>query len=461
VAASNPFEEARSSATAISPPARSDADSLELPTATRAPALAARPRWKAEGDQDRASFGQSVATAGDVNGDGYDDVIVGAPNYDAEVNGEGRALVYYGSAAGLSATPDWSAGGDQDLEFFGFAVGTAGDVNGDGYADVIVGAYFKSNGQTREGRAFVYYGSPSGLSIAADWTAESDQASANFGISVSTAGDVNGDGYDDVIVGAYHFDHGNDNEGAAFVYYGSASGLSQTPDWVAEGNKDSAEFGNSVSTAGDVNGDGYDDVIVVAPRYQDYYEGRAFVYLGSATGLSLMPGWKADNTNSAGTAGDVNGDGYDDVIVGDFMIKNQAFVYHGSSSGPSLTPDWTFGVDDRLAYFGYAVGTTGDVDGDGYDDVVIGEPMYDHGNPFDGRAYFFRGSVSGLSTMPDGTAQSVTPGAAFGTSVGAAGDVNGDGYADAIIGAPMYSHDQVAEGGALVLYGRATPPTSR
>ena len=166
-----------------------------------------------------------MATAGDVNGDGYADVIVGAPNYDNGQTDEGRAFVYYGSASGLSTTANWTAESNQASAYFGYSVATAGDVNGDGYADVIVGAPNYDNGQTDEGRAFVYHGSASGLSATANWTAESNQASAYFGYSVATAGDVNGDGYADVIVGAPNYDNGQTDEGRAFVYHGSASGL--------------------------------------------------------------------------------------------------------------------------------------------------------------------------------------------------------------------------------------------
>ena len=181
-------------------------------------------------------------------------MIVGAYGYDNGVTDEGRAFVYHGSAAGLSATPAWTAESDQANALFGYSVATAGDVNGDGYSDVIVGAYRYDHGQSDEGRAFVFYGSAAGLSATADWTAESDQLGAHFGYSVASAGDVNGDGYSDVIVGAYLYDSGQ-GEGQAFVYQGSAAGLSGTPNWTAHSDQLFAYFGISVASAGDVNGD--------------------------------------------------------------------------------------------------------------------------------------------------------------------------------------------------------------
>ncbi|MCK4528402.1 FG-GAP repeat protein, partial [candidate division WOR-3 bacterium] len=343
--------------------------------------LSVSPDWTAESNQASALFGNSVSTAGDVNGDGYSDVIVGAYRYDNGETDEGRAFVYYGSGTGLSTTPDWMDESNQAGAYFGYSVSTAGDVNGDGYSDMIVGAHAYDNGETDEGRAFVYYGSGTGLSTTPDWTAESNQASAYFGWSVSTAGDVNGDGYSDVIVGAYGYDNGETNEGRAFVYYGSGTGLSTTPDWMDESNQAGAYFGYSVSTAGDVNGDGYSDVIVGAIYYsnEQTYEGGAFVYHGSGTGLSVSPAWTGESNQeyanfgySVSTAGDVNGDGYSDVIVGAHAYDNgqtnegRAFVYYGSDSGLSSTPDWTGESNQEYAYFGYSVSTAGDVNGDGY-----------------------------------------------------------------------------------------------
>jgi hypothetical protein len=152
------------------------------------------PNWTAESNQASAFFGNSVATAGDVNGDGYADVIVGAPCYDLGASNGGRAFVYHGAAAGLNTNPNWTTWGNQTNALFGNAVATAGDVNGDGYADVIVGAYWYDNGQFDEGGAFVYHGSAAGLSTTPNWTAEGNQIQAFFGNAVATAGDVNGDG---------------------------------------------------------------------------------------------------------------------------------------------------------------------------------------------------------------------------------------------------------------------------
>ena len=151
---------------------------------------------------------------------------------------------------------------DQVGAEFGLPAQSAGDVNGDGYDDVIVGARFYSNGQSNEGRAYVFYGSASGLSTTPDWIAEGNQASASYGRAVSTAGDVNNDGFDDIVVGAslYGTPSAGD-EGRVFVYYGGPSGLScgggcpvdanAAADWIADGNQGNGRFGRWVNTAGD------------------------------------------------------------------------------------------------------------------------------------------------------------------------------------------------------------------
>jgi len=451
-----------------------------LATAVVAPAqspegpLATSPSWTVESNQMHARLGNAVGGAGDVNGDGYADVIVGAREYDNGQTNEGRAFVYHGSPSGLSITPDWTAEGNQTSANFGVCVRTAGDVNGDGYDDVIIGAH-RCDGTYKEGgRAYVYHGSATGLSTTSDWTAEADQAYVAFGYSVDTAGDVNGDGYDDIIVGAHDYSAGQTKEGGAFVYFGSATGLSATPDWTAESDQVEAYFGISVSAAGDVNGDGYDDVIVGACHYDngETNEGAVFVYYGSSLGLSATADWIAEGNQSSGcfgrsvgTARDVNGDGYADVIVGAYKYDNGetdegvAFIYYGSASGPNTTASWTAESDQAGAALGSSVDTAGDVNGDGYDDVIVGAQAYDNGQADEGAAFVYLGSPEGLSASADWTAESNQSGAMMGSAgaVDTAGDVNGDGHDDVIVGVNYYDNGQTNEGRAYAYYATSSP----
>jgi hypothetical protein len=431
-----------------------------------------------ESDQGTAQFGISVAGAGDVNGDGYADVIVGAPTYDAPSGDEGAAFLFLGSSSGIAsgnpAVADAQLESDQAQAALGYSVASAGDVNGDGFADVIVGAYLYDGGQTNEGAAFVYHGGAHGIRSGNPSTAgaqlESDQASAHLGQSVGAAGDVNGDGFADVIVGAHQFTAGHSTEGAAFLALGSASGIaSADPSTLAtqlEADQNAAGMGYSVAGAGDVNGDGYADVIVGAPFFDagQSEEGAAFVFHGGAAGIadggpgSAATQLEADQANAAlgrsvAGAGDVNGDGYADVIVGADLYtagetnEGVAFVFLGSASG--ITSGGAAAAAAQLesdqpdSYFGQSVASAGDVNGDGFADVIVGAPRYDAGEADEGAAFVFHGSATGIADGDPGTAdaqiESDQASAWLGTSVAAAGDVNGDGYADVIVGAHAYA----------------------
>jgi len=424
-----------------------------------------------ERNQANSQFGISVATAGDINGDGFSDVIIGAHEFDNPSTGEGAAFVYLGSAAGMSSDAGWSAEGNQAYAWFGCSVSSAGDVNSDGYSDIIIGASRFDNGESNEGAAFVYHGSASGLSLFSDWSAEGNQVFQLFGGSVSSAGDVNGDGYSDVIVGAQLNDNGESDEGAVFVYHGSASGLSLSSNWSAEGNQDSARFGESVSTAGDVNGDGYSDVIVGARYYDngDSNEGRAFVYYGSALGLSTSSNWSSEGNQvdaifgaSVSTAGDVNGDGYSDVIIGATIFDNgqsnegAAFVFHGSASGLSLTSNWSSEGNQIDAYYGTSVSTAGDLNGDGYSDIIVGADYFDNGHLNEGAVFVYHGSALGLSLTLNWSAEGNQAYSGYGATVSSAGDVNGDGYSDVIVGSRLFENGQSTEGAAFVYHGSAS-----
>ncbi|MEZ4692261.1 MAG: integrin alpha [Ignavibacteria bacterium] len=179
---------------------------------------------------------------------------------DANFTDEGRVYFYYGSASGLPFGYNGFYSGNQENAHFGYSLSTAGDVNGDRYSDFIVSAPLYDNIQINEGFVFVYYGSNSGLSNTVSWSAGSSSADAQYGISVSTAGDVNSDGYSDIIVGAHLFNGGQTNEGRVYVYKGSPTGLISNAYWTWETNQTGSQLGLSVACAGDVNGDGFSDV---------------------------------------------------------------------------------------------------------------------------------------------------------------------------------------------------------
>lgn len=427
------------------------------------------PDWYENGEHSSASFGLSVGTAGDVNNDGYADVIIGSPNFNGGQTNEGKVYVYHGSMSGLSTTPDWTAEGNQINAELGYVVGTAGDVNNDGYSDVIITArrYYDIPEEMYEGATFVYHGSPTGLSNTPDWSAEGNAYNVWFGISAGTAGDVNNDGYSDVIVGVANPLFASECVNKALVYHGSESGLSATADWTEVFDQTGACFGYSVGTAGDVNNDGYSDVIIGAPYYDNDQadEGGAFVYHGSASGLSTTPNWTAESDQveayfgiSVGSAGDVNGDDFSDVIIGATYYDNgqtdegRAFVYHGSGTGLSTTPNWTAESDTENANFGYPVQTAGRVNDDIYSEVIVGANRYSNGNNFEGGAFLYAGSPGGLSATADWTTEGNQSYAYYGSSLGTAGDVNGNGFSDVIVGAYSYYYDEEDQGRAYVYH---------
>ncbi len=418
-----------------------------------------------------AGVGNSVACAGDVNGDNFSDVIVGASNYSNGQNKEGAALVFHGSLPGVKTETAAVIEGDQANANMGFSVASAGDVNGDGYSDIVTGAYTYDNGNADEGAAFVFHGSASSSSTTFKITKEMNQADASFGYSVSSAGDVNGDGFSDVIVGAPYFDQGEENEGAAFVFHGSISGL-LFPGGSIDGGQKDANMGYSVSCAGDMNGDGYSDVIIGAVGYDNgkAKEGAAFVLKGSSNGVSF--GWwqlildadQADAAygNSVAGAGDVNGDGYGDVIVGALLYDNDqvdegaAFVYHGSEQGISLVPEKMIEADQSLGVMGYAVNGAGDINGDGFSDIVVSAVLYTKTQTEEGMVSIYYGSKNGLVYDSPQTFFGEQLGAGLGSSVSSAGDVNGDGFGDVVIGAYQYFNGELQEGAALVYQGTST-----
>lgn len=383
---------------------------------------------------DYIGFGLSCDAAGDVNGDGYGDVIIGAPYYDGGTHGvEGRAYLYMGSADGLAATPGWAQDpSDQENAHFGVSVGAAGDVNGDGFDDVIIGSSRFSAEAVDEGRAWLYLGSSAGLSTTPAWYADpTDQDDFLFGTAVATAGDVNRDGYDDVLVGAANYTDQEYQEGSAYLYLGGPAGLATQPSWSRDPtNVENCLFGRDLASAGDVDGDGYDDALIRACVDDVRFgkEGAVYLYPGSPTGLLTRHAWLEHPSNDNGTkfgstldgAGDVNGDGFDDVVIGAEPYQGgpgDAWLYLGSATGLETQSTW------RLPS-GQNVSSAGDVNGDGFGDVVLGYPGYSSRSyTSEGRAHLFLG-CPGTPEAPGNVVDEDCDG-----TILCYADGDGDGYA--------------------------------
>lgn len=360
-------------------------------------------------------LGYAVADAGDVNGDGYPDIVVGAPGY---LGGLGRAAVFLGGSAGLSSTPVVQWSGTLPTDDFGYSVGGAGDVDADGYDDVLVGAPGDSLGP---GAAFLFRGSPTGPSLAFDVQVTSPHAA--FGAIVRGVGDLDSDGYDDIAVACA-------GSPAVFVFAGDASGVATSGVRVLANSHVSEVFG-----AGDVDGDGYPELGVASPT-DTYATGLVELYSGSATGVQTsvfvaLSGTSAGDYfgGAAAGLGDVDGDGYDDIAVGAWAAAagaGQVSVYPGGVTGPSVASVVIEGSEG--AELGSSLYAPGDLDGDGDPELLVGERGYGA----TGAVATFEGSSGGLSSVASYTLSTTFQlGGEF-----IVADFDGDGYADVVAGDP-------------------------
>ena len=488
---------------------------------------------------DRNDFsGFSVSSAGDVNGDGYDDLVIGAYRADPNGGDSGETYVVYGgaSAPGTGGELDLSSldgsngfilngidAGDQS----GWSVSSAGDVNGDGYDDLIIGARSADpNGDSNAGETYIVYGGASAPGTNGELDLSMLDGTNGFilngidtgdrsGWSVSSAGDVNGDGYDDLLIGASYADPNGNGSGETYVVYGGPTRRAQggvldlgaldgTNGFILNGNAFDYS-GWSVSSAGDVNGDGYDDLIIGA-YWADGQAGKTYVVYGGASApgsdgmldLSTLDGTNGFTLNgidlgdqsgrSVSSAGDVNGDGYDDLVIGAHFAdpngnsSGETYIIYGGARAPGTGGRFNLSTLNGSNGFiltgidandqsGFSVSSAGDVNGDGYDDLIIGARWAaPNGDSNAGETYILYGGANApgsdgvldLSSLAlDGSTGFIVNGIdAYdysGISVSSAGDVNGDGYDDLIIGADRADpNGRNSAGESYVLYGGAT-----
>ena len=361
---------------------------------------------------DRA--GQSASGAGDVDGDGFDDLLIGAPSNDEAGNSFGQTYLILGRATGWDVDNDLdladaSFHGEADSDSAGEVVAGVGDVDDDGYDDFLIAAPSADVASGAEGKTYLVFGRDAG------W--QNDQsiptfAGASFlgeaygdyaGHSIAGAGDVNADGYDDFLIGAYWNDDGGSYAGQAYLVLGGATGWAmdsglEFSDASFLGEQPGDEAGSSVAGVGDANGDGYDDFLIGAPYNGDAAAGAGQVYLVAGRGS----GWSNDT----------------DLSTADASFLGEA-------------------ADDHA---GWTVSGVGDVNLDGYADLLMGAPYNDEEDSNSGQAYLVLGRTSGWSLDTDLASGAFASflGEAFsdaiGLTLGGPGDANGDGHSDVLLG---------------------------
>jgi Ca2+-binding RTX toxin-like protein len=451
------------------------------------------------GAGDYAQIGVSVRSAGDFNNDGIEDFIFSGPVTDLVSNGRGVTYLIFGKAGGIGPIDLATLTPSQGFAIYGPAgadgvdmkSAAAGDVNGDGYDDIIIGAPRNSQNGYWNGAAFVLYGH-GGTFGTVDLGTMTAQQGATFratpanqgfaGFGVAGLGDINNDGFDDIAIGASDHSTLISYGGRAYVLFGSAAGFANgnlstlTPQqgFVLEGTQSAGFAGYNVAGLGDINGDGIDDFAVSALLEDNpnanTQNGNVYVFYGKVAGLAsttlgsiaATDGFVIQGVSQGGrsisAAGDVNGDGYNDIIVSD--LTSPGTVLFGSAGGigtinlAALTASQGFTIAPGAVtgQFGWSVSGAGDVNADGFDDIQVGV----HNSASNNAMHVIYGSA-GMNAATLGVSdglilQANEAIAGLGESSGS-GDFNGDGFSDVLAGAWRANNAGYAQGAVYAVYG--------
>ena len=318
---------------------------------------------------------------------------------------------------------------------FGTDANANGDYNADGYSDLIYG---EPGADNDSGAVHIHYGSVEGYTTTPDLTLTGLHEGARFGASLAVVGDADGNGYDDILIGAPNQNNDTGNTtGAVLLYSGFATGLNPIPVWMTAGESIDGLFGANVEGAGDVNGDGYADFMVSETGWEgtDGGLGRVHVYLGNATlepASTIITGHEVLLILGYATlgVGDGNGDGFDDIVIGSSMDeiavsgRGRAQVHYGHADGISSTANHTWSVNTQWTLLGNSLSALGDVNGDGYDDFTVSEISAN-------KLWVFHGGITGYTSNPT-TKMTISNG--WGWNIQSAGDINDDGIGDYLIG---------------------------
>jgi len=437
------------------------------------------------GEGDFTYLGTSAAIAGDLNDDGLADLVLSAPGADPAYTDAGATYVMLSplsldtTMADAFATFTGAASHDDS----GTSVAGAGDINGDGHADLIIGAPYNNGGGSDAGTVYIALGPPSSGSSSlsnADITLQGESSYNYTGYAVAGAGDTNGDGLDDVLFGAYGADAGSSDAGSVYLAAGPITGFYPLSDTTARftGVAENDSLGWAVAGGGDMNGDGLSDVLVGAYMNDTNAStaGAAYLFCGPLTGVYSASSanaayWGEAETDFAGFSvaldGDTDGDGYDDLLVsssGEDSVANDAgavYVVLGASAFADdvvlSTADAKLTGEQAGDRAGFSVDFAGDVDADGHHDLLIGaRGLHTDDGEQPGGAYLQYGPVSGDQSLAKASVRLLGEegGSYAGYVVAGGGDMDGDGYDDFVVGAPQADAGDDAAGILYLFHAR-------